>query len=87
LLSGERLGPIAARGFPALTNQDIGFGKLDYQFNAKITCRLPSNLELQAPNSYRTGITQANESPSVNGTARTREQISSSTRYTSLPSD
>ncbi len=62
--------------FPRFTNQDIGFGKLDYQINSKNHVSASFDiLNFKAPNSYRTGITQANESPTVNGTARTREQI------------
>ena len=62
--------------FPRFTNQDIGFGKLDYQINSKNHVSTSFDLlNFKAPNSYRTGITQANESLSVNGTARTREQI------------
>src|SRR5882724_4630494 len=62
--------------FPRFTNQDIGFGKIDYQINAKN--HVSSSFDLlnfKAPNSYRTATTQTNDSVSSNGTAVTRERI------------
>jgi hypothetical protein len=62
--------------FGRSTQQDVGFGKLDYQVT-------PSNhlsasfdgLNFRAPNSYRTANTQNNEGLSANGKAVTKERI------------
>ena len=62
--------------FARFTNQDIGFGKLDYQINSKNRIALSyDSLNFHAPNSYRTATTQTNDSPSGNGTADTKERI------------
>lgn len=62
--------------YPRYTYQDIGFAKLDYWVSSKNHLATSFDLlNFRAPNSYRTATTQANESPTVNGTARTREQI------------
>jgi len=62
--------------FPRTFNQDLGFGKLDYQVNA--ANHLSASFDLlnyHSPNAYRTANTQNNESVSANGTAVTRERI------------
>jgi len=57
-------------------NQDVGFGKVDYQINSKNRLSTSFNMDnFHAPNSYRTATTQNNESVSVNGTATTHERI------------
>ena len=62
--------------FARFTNQDIGFGKLDYQVNSKNHVSASFDLlNFKAPNSYRTATTQTNDSVSSNGTAVTRERI------------
>jgi hypothetical protein len=62
--------------FPRSTQQDLGFVKLDYNFNAAnhVSASI-DGLNFKAPNSYRTAATQTNEGPSANGTAVTRERI------------
>src|SRR6185312_13856679 len=62
--------------FPRTFNQDVGFGKLDYQVNA--ANHLSASFDLlnyHSPNAYRTNNTQNNEALSANGTAVTRERI------------
>lgn len=62
--------------FPRTFNQDIGFGKLDYQVNS--ANHLSASFDLlnyHSPNAYRTNNTQNNESISANGSAVTRERI------------
>ncbi len=62
--------------FPRMFNQDVGFGKLDYQLTA--ANRLSASFDLlnyHSPNAYRTNNTQNNESISANGAAVTRERI------------
>jgi hypothetical protein len=62
--------------FARSTQQDVGFAKIDYQFSAAnhLSASL-DGLNFKAPNSYRTAATQANEGPSANGTAVTRERV------------
>jgi len=62
--------------FPRTFNQDVGFGKLDYQINP--ANHLSASFDLlnyHSPNAYRTNNTQNNEAVSANGTAVTRERI------------
>jgi Carboxypeptidase regulatory-like domain/TonB dependent receptor len=57
-------------------NQDLGFGKLDYQLNDKN--RISSSFDLldfKSPNSYRGNPTYSNESISYNGPNVTQERI------------
>ena len=62
--------------FPRFANQDIGFGKIDYQLNSKNHIGTSFNLDdFHSPNSYNTAITSANNSLSANGTAVTHERI------------
>ena len=62
--------------FPRTFNQDLGFGKLDYQINpANHVSTSFDLLNYHSPNAYRTNNTQNNESVSANGTAVTRERI------------
>ena len=62
--------------FPRTFNQDVGFGKLDYQINAANHVSTSFDLlNYHSPNAYRTNNTQNNESLSANGTAVTRERI------------
>jgi len=62
--------------FPRTFNQDVGFGKLDYQINAANHVSTSFDLlNYHSPNAYRTANTQNNESLSANGTAVTRERI------------
>jgi len=62
--------------FPRTFNQDVGFGKLDYQLNAANHVSTSFDLlNYHSPNAYRTANTQNNEALSANGTAVTRERI------------
>jgi hypothetical protein len=62
--------------YPRFTNQDTGFGKIDYQMNPKNHLDLSFNLDnFFAPNSYNTAITSNNNSNTANGTAHTHERI------------
>ncbi len=62
--------------FPRTQNQDVGFGKVDYQINQANRLNVSFDLDnFRAPNSYRTLPTQNNESVSANGNATTRERI------------
>jgi hypothetical protein len=62
--------------FPRSTQQDVLFGKVDYQFTpGNHVSASMDGLNLKAPNSYRTGTTQNNEALSANGSAVTRERI------------
>jgi Carboxypeptidase regulatory-like domain/TonB dependent receptor len=62
--------------FPRFANQDLGFGKIDYQLNAHNHVSTSFNLDnFKSPNSYNTAITAANNSVTANGTAVTRERI------------
>ncbi len=61
---------------PRVFTQDTGFGKLDYQLNAKN--RISSSFDLvdfHAPNAYRGLNTYSNESPLYNGPNVTHERI------------
>ena len=61
---------------PRFANQDLGFGKLDYQLNAKNHLSSSFNLvDFHSPNSYRGNPTYSNESVSYNGPNVTRERI------------
>jgi hypothetical protein len=58
------------------TDQDTGFGKIDYQINNKNHFGVSFNLDnFHAPNSYNTAITSNNNSNTANGTANTHERI------------
>ena len=62
--------------FPRSTQQDVGFGKLDYQFTPRNHVSASFDLlNFRAPNSYRTANTQNNEGLSANGKAVTKERI------------
>jgi hypothetical protein len=62
--------------FPRFADQDIGFGKLDYQLNQRNHVSASFNLDdFHSPNSYNTTITSANNSVTANGTAVTHERI------------
>ena len=62
--------------FPRTFNQDVGFGKLDYQVNAANHVSASFDmLNYHSPNAYRTANTQNNESITANGSAVTRERI------------
>jgi hypothetical protein len=61
--------------FPRFANQDVAFGKLDYQVNAKNHVNTSFNWDnFHSPNSYNTAITAANNSITANGTAVTHER-------------
>ena len=63
-------------GFPRFANQDVAFGKLDYQLNAKNHLNGSFNFDdFKSPNSYNTAVTSPNNSLSANGTAVTQERI------------
>ncbi len=62
--------------YPRATNQDVGFGKLDYQMNARN--HVSSSFDLmnyRAPNSYQTSPTNNNLSLSTNGSYVFHERI------------
>ncbi|HJT87202.1 MAG TPA: TonB-dependent receptor [Bryobacteraceae bacterium] len=62
--------------YPRATNQDVGFGKLDYQASAKNHVSAAFDLmNYRAPNAYQTNPTYANTSLTTNGTYRTQERI------------
>jgi hypothetical protein len=62
--------------FPRTQNQDVGFGKIDYNLNATNHISASFNgLFFHGPNAYRTATTQNNEGVSANGNAVTRERI------------
>jgi hypothetical protein len=62
--------------FARFADQDVGFGKLDYQLNAANHINASFNLDnFKSPNSYNTAITASNNSLTANGTAVTRERI------------
>ena len=57
-------------------NQDVGFGKLDYQFTPANRVSASFNLDdFKSPNSYNTATTSNNNSNTANGTAVTHERI------------
>jgi hypothetical protein len=61
---------------PRFANQDLGFGKLDYQLNAKNRISSSLNvLDFHSPNSYRANPTYSNESVSYSGPNVTHERI------------
>jgi hypothetical protein len=61
---------------PRFANQDLGFGKLDYQVNDKNRISSSFNLlDFHSPNSYRGNPTYSNESVSYNGPNVTQERI------------
>ena len=62
--------------YPRFQNQDVGFGKLDYQINARNRVNASFNLDnFRGPNSYSTGITVNNGSITQNGAAITHERF------------
>jgi hypothetical protein len=61
--------------FPRFQNQDVAFGKLDYQLTPTNHLNASFNFDnFRAPNSYRTNPTQNNESVSSNGQATFHER-------------
>ncbi len=62
--------------FARYTYQDVGFGKLDYQLNARNHVSAAFDfMDYHAPNSYSTAPTYNNSSVTTNGTNRTQERI------------
>jgi hypothetical protein len=62
--------------YPRFANQDIGFGKLDYQFNSKNHLSASFDLDdFHAPNSYTSSTTASNSSLTANGTNIIHERI------------
>jgi len=62
--------------FPRATNQDIGFGRLDYQINAANHLSTSFDLmDYHAPNAYSPNTSYNNSSVTTNGTNRTQERI------------
>ena len=62
--------------FPRFADQDVGFGKIDYQLNNANRLSASFNLDdFKSPNSYNTAITASNNSVTANGTAVTHERI------------
>ncbi|HLJ46891.1 MAG TPA: TonB-dependent receptor [Bryobacteraceae bacterium] len=61
--------------FPRFADQDVAFGKIDYQLNNKNHINSSFNWDnFHSPNSYNTAITAANNSLTANGTAVTHER-------------
>jgi hypothetical protein len=61
--------------FPRFANQDVAFGKIDYQLNSKNHLSTSFNFNnFKAPNYYNTAITSANNSVTANGTNVTHER-------------
>ena len=62
--------------YPRFQNQDVGFGKIDYQLNAANRINASFNFDnFRGPNSYSTGITVNNSSITTNGAAITHERF------------
>jgi hypothetical protein len=62
--------------FPRATNQDVGFGKLDYQISpANHVSAAFDLMDYHSPNGYSTNPTYNNLSVTANGTNRTQERI------------
>jgi hypothetical protein len=62
--------------FARFFNQDLGFGKLDYQANARNHISASFNLvDFHAPNSYNSANTASNSSFTANGANVTHERI------------
>ncbi len=62
--------------YPRFQNQDVGFGKLDYQFTPANRVSASFNLDnFKSPNSYNPATTANNNSNTANGTAVTHERI------------
>jgi hypothetical protein len=61
---------------PRFANQDLGFGKLDYQLNSRNHISSSFDiLDFKSPNSYRANPSYSNESVSYNGPNVTHERI------------
>lgn len=62
--------------YPRFANQDVGFGKLDYQLNSRNHLSSSFNLDdYHAPNSYNSATTASNSSLTANGTNVVHERI------------
>jgi hypothetical protein len=62
--------------FPRLFDQNLGFGRLDYQANAKNHISSSFDLvDFQAPNSYNSSNTVSNSSVTTNGLNVTHERV------------
>jgi hypothetical protein len=62
--------------YPRFSDQDLGFGKLDYQLNSKNHLSASFDLDdFHAPNSYTSSTTASNSSLSANGTNVVHERI------------
>jgi outer membrane receptor protein involved in Fe transport len=62
--------------YPRATNQDVGFGKLDYQLSPRNHVSAAfDTMDYRAPNAYSTAPTYNNLSVTANGTNRTEERI------------
>src|ERR1039457_1697386 len=62
--------------FPRATNQDVGFGRLDYQANASLHDALPIYfMNYRAPNAYSTAPSYNNSSVTTNGRYIFHERI------------
>ncbi len=62
--------------YPRFSDQDIGFGKLDYQVNSKNHLSASFDLDdFHAPNSYTSSTTASNSSITANGTNIVHERI------------
>jgi hypothetical protein len=62
--------------FPRATNQDVGFGKLDYQATARNHLSAAFDfMDYRAPNAYSANPTYNNSSLSTNGTYRIQDRI------------
>src|SRR5204863_5622017 len=61
---------------PKYANQNIGFGKVDYQLNAKNHASVSFNMDnFVSPNSYATSATNTNSSVTTTGPSVTHERI------------
>lgn len=62
--------------FPKSVNNDIGFGKMDYQLNAKNHVNASFNFDnFKSPNAYGTSTTNPNSSVTQSGPAVSHERI------------
>jgi hypothetical protein len=62
--------------WPRFTNQDVAFGKIDFQVNSRNHVSAAFDfMDFHAPNSYSTATTYNNHSVTENGPNRTQERI------------
>lgn len=74
--AGNKFLEAQSGAFPRFFNQDLGFGKIDYQLNDKNHISSSFDLvDFHAPNSYQGNNSYSNSSPTANGPNVTHERI------------